>query len=107
MMFLVCEVHPFLDGNGRIARIMMNSELAAVDECRILIPTVYRDDYMLTLRRLTRQSDPEPYIRMLLRAQKFTASIDFSDYDMALRALKKANAFLRSDEGRLLQGKSV
>jgi len=27
MMFLVSEVHPFLDGNGRIARVMMNAEL--------------------------------------------------------------------------------
>ena len=26
-MFLVAEVHPFSDGNGRIARIMMNAEL--------------------------------------------------------------------------------
>ena len=30
MMFLVSEVHPFVDGNGRIARIMMNAELVAV-----------------------------------------------------------------------------
>ena len=26
MMFLVSEVHPFADGNGRIARVMMNAE---------------------------------------------------------------------------------
>ncbi len=29
MMFLVSEVHPFADGNGRVARIMMNAELLA------------------------------------------------------------------------------
>jgi prophage maintenance system killer protein/ribosomal protein L17 len=29
MMFLVSEVHPFADGNGRVARIMMNSELVS------------------------------------------------------------------------------
>ena len=27
MLFLISEVHPFADGNGRIARIMMNAEL--------------------------------------------------------------------------------
>ena len=27
MMFLVSEVYPYDDGNGRIARIMMNAEL--------------------------------------------------------------------------------
>jgi hypothetical protein len=32
MMFLVAEVHPFADGNGRVARIMMNAELVAAGE---------------------------------------------------------------------------
>ena len=27
MLFMVSEVHPFTDGNGRISRIMMNAEL--------------------------------------------------------------------------------
>jgi hypothetical protein len=27
IMFLISEVHPFLDGNGRMARVMMNEEL--------------------------------------------------------------------------------
>ena len=31
VMFLVAEVHPFMDGNGRMARVMMNAELIAVD----------------------------------------------------------------------------
>src|SRR3546814_14230139 len=44
MMFLVSEVHPFTDGNGRTARIMMNAELVAGGEERIIIPTAYRTD---------------------------------------------------------------
>jgi hypothetical protein len=46
MMFLVAEVHPFVDGNGRIARIMMNAELVAAGEQRIIIATVYRATYL-------------------------------------------------------------
>ena len=40
MLFLVSEVHPFIDGNGRVARIMMNAELVAGGQVKILIPTV-------------------------------------------------------------------
>ncbi len=53
IMSMVSEVHPFEDGNGRIARVMMNAEILNKDESKIIIPTVYRDDYLLTLKRLT------------------------------------------------------
>ena len=36
--FLISEVHPFADGNGRMARVMMNAELVAGDQERIVIP---------------------------------------------------------------------
>jgi len=55
IMFLVSEVHPFEDGNGRIARVMMNTELVNQNQCKIIVPTVYRDDYLLTLKRLSNQ----------------------------------------------------
>jgi hypothetical protein len=44
LMFVVLEIHPFVDGNGRLARAMMNAELAAAGENRILIVTSYRTD---------------------------------------------------------------
>ena len=34
-MFVVSEVHPFNDGNGRLARLVMNAELSAAGACRI------------------------------------------------------------------------
>lgn len=102
MMFLVSEIHPFTDGNGRIARVMMNAELVSVGACRIIIPTVYREDYLLALRCLSRTGDPEAYIKMLTRAQAFTASIDFTDYQQALRQLRKSNAFMQPFEGKLI-----
>lgn len=101
MMFLVAEVHPFADGNGRIARIMMNAELVHGGCCRILVPTVYREDYLLALRTLSRQKNPEPYVRMLEHAQEFTANINFSDYDRALETLRRCHAFQEAGESRL------
>ncbi|MHB1586378.1 MAG: Fic family protein [Acidiferrobacteraceae bacterium] len=101
MMFLIAEVHPFADGNGRIARVMLNAELVHSHRARIIIPTVYREDYLLALRALTRQGNTDPYIRMLDRAQDFTARIDFNDYERALAQLRAANAFLEPRDGRL------
>ena len=100
-MFMVSEIHPFLDGNGRIARIMMNAELIHQKESRIIIPTVFREDYLLTLRRLSRNSDPEPYVKMLCRAQAFTASIDYTHYQICFEQFKCSNAFLEASEGLL------
>jgi fido (protein-threonine AMPylation protein) len=93
LMFVVAEVHPFTDGNGRIARIMMNAELVAASEQRIIIPQVYRNNYLMALRALTVNGRPEALISMLEFAQRYTASIDYSDFDAALRLLEETNAF--------------
>ena len=50
MMFLIAEVHPFADGNGRVARVMMNAELIFNSEMRIIIPTIYRNNYLVALK---------------------------------------------------------
>ncbi len=101
MMFLISEVHPFLDGNGRIARIMMNAELVNKRRSRIIIPTVYRDDYLGGLRKLTRTGNPEIYVKMLNRAQKFSFSLDGSNMERLEDQLMNTNAFKESDEAVL------
>lgn len=93
MMFLVSEVHPFDDGNGRLARVMMNAELVTGRQSRIIIPTVYREDYLGALRRLSRQDDTSVLIKTLRFAQDYTAQIDFTDLDDAIRQLERTNAF--------------
>lgn len=93
MTFLVSEVHPFDDGNGRLARAMMNAELVSGGQSRIIIPTVFRDDYLGGLRQLTRQSDATVLIKALRYAHDYTARIDFSALDGATQALRTTNAF--------------
>ncbi len=98
MMFLISEVHPFIDGNGRAARIMMNAELVAQDEQRIIIPTVFRDDYLTALKALSQNERPPPLIRVLDFAQKYTSSIRWEDFDIARSDLQQTNAFRDSTE---------
>lgn len=101
IMFMISEIHPFLDGNGRIARIMMNAELVKANQTRIIIPTVYRDDYLGALRRLTRNDDPAVYIRMLQRVQEFSATLSAIDMETLENQLTQSNAFKEHDEAKL------
>lgn len=101
MMFLISEVHPFLDGNGRTARVMMNAELVKQGQSKIIIPTVYRDDYMLALRKLTRQQDPSPYVRMLMKAHVFSSNITGDDMDVMEKFLETSNAFKENAKAKL------
>ena len=107
MMFLIAEVHPFADGNGRTARIMMNAELAAAGEERIIVPTVYRANYLSALKALSQTGRPEPIIRMLDYAQRWTAAVDWRSLEATRRELVDCNAFVDPDvaevEGRRLR----
>jgi hypothetical protein len=102
VMFLVSEVHPFDDGNGRIARVMMNTELVAGMQSRIIIPTVFRDDYLGGLRRMTRQDDPGVLIKSLRYGHDYTAQINFSDLTRATDILRATNAFNEPDSEQRL-----
>ncbi len=101
MLFLVSEVHPFMDGNGRIARIMMNAELVAAGQARIMIPTVFREDYLGALRKLTRRSQAEAYIRMLDRAADFSLTVQGEDMERMQQYLENCNAFMEPAEATL------
>jgi Fic family protein len=101
IMFLVSEVHPFLDGNGRIARVMMNAELVKQGQTKIIIPTVYRDDYIGAIRKLTRQEDPKAYVKMLLRAHEFSSTITGEDMDAMEKHLEESNAFKEYNKAKL------
>jgi len=104
LMFLVAEVHPFDDGNGRAARAMMNSELIAAEETRIIIPSVFRNEYVASLKRMTNHVQPESFISVMSFAQKFVSRISFESYASARVQMERCNAFDDpADDKRLLQ----
>ena len=98
VMFLVSEVHPFADGNGRAARVMMNAELIGAGEERIVIPTVYRSNYLAALKALTQTGTPDPLIRTLDYAQRWTAAVEWGELSATRRELEACNAFLDPGE---------
>lgn len=95
-MFLVSEVHPFTDGNGRLARLAMNAELSVVGSCRIIIPTLFRDEYLDCLRVLTREGDPAPFLDAMHKAHEWTAAFDYEDINKVIADMKACNAFEKS-----------
>jgi Fic family protein len=102
MMFLISEVHPFLDGNGRIARIMMNAELVHQLQTKIIIPTVYRENYLAALRKLSRQQEPSAYIRMLKHAHEFSNNLIGETLKEMEIQLNRSNAFKDPENAKLL-----
>ena len=102
IMFMVSEIHPFNDGNGRISRIMMNAELVAGGQSKIIIPTVFREDYLNALRRLTRNNDPDVLIRALSRVRVFSSKIIGADFEKTRIFLENSNAF-KDEDGYILR----
>jgi len=95
-MFLISEVHPFTDGNGRLARLVMNAQLSVVGSCRIIVPTLYREEYLDCLRNLTRNADPVPFMNAMQRIHEWTAAFDYEDLDQVITTMTRCNAFERS-----------
>ena len=96
LAFLISEVHPFADGNGRISRLVMNAELSRTGEARIIIPTLFHEEYVDCQRQLSRQDDPEGHIRALESMQAWTIAFDYSDTNLLIAAVKTTNALERS-----------
>ncbi|MEP7114913.1 MAG: Fic family protein [Ilumatobacteraceae bacterium] len=91
-MFMIAEVHPFLDGNGRVARIAMNAELSAGGLVRIIIPTVLRLNYIAALKAATLHGRFDALLAVAEFAQRYTARVDFRTRASAEAVLTATNA---------------
>jgi hypothetical protein len=70
----------------------MNAELVHAAEIRVVIPTVYRDDYLSALRGATHNGSFEALVASLSFAQRYTARIDCSSRASAEADLARTNA---------------
>jgi hypothetical protein len=99
--FVVAEVHPFTDGNGRTARVAMNHFLTNAGLTRVIIPTVFRDDYLTALNAMSSNAYPVPLLRMLTRAARFSRWLDLSSVSRCFAALTSSHAMAKPNEARL------
>ncbi|CAM3779497.1 Fic family protein [Bordetella tumulicola] len=95
-LFLIAEVHPFEDGNGRISRLVMNAELSRVGRSRVIIPTLFHPQFVDCLRALTRGKETEPIIQAISKTATWCAQFDYVHLDKLLAQLRKTNAFEES-----------
>ena len=94
------SVHPFIDGNGRITRLAASNVLGRHGKHRLMIPNVFREDYILALRAFS-GNDPVPAIRMFKRAMDLTISVPMEkDFPAVSRWLKDRNAYANPSEGK-------
>ncbi|HUP69966.1 MAG TPA: Fic family protein [Acidimicrobiales bacterium] len=78
-LFVISEVHPYDDGNGRVARAAMCAELTAGGQARIVVPIVFRNEYQTALRNLSREGRCDLYVRTLAHAWRWTAGMPWQD----------------------------
>lgn len=80
------DIHPFTDGNGRTARLLMNLILVNKGYQIVIIPPVFRLEYINALKAAQRDTNPsdEAFIRLIaeceVEAQKdFCRMFHFAD----------------------------
>ena len=101
LMFAISEVHPYTDGNGRVARAVMNAALVAAGYSRIIVAACYRDDYLRSLKALSHGSNAGPFVQMLDRAQQFVSELPFEDYEQTVALLEATGALDETGDGPL------
>jgi Fic family protein len=59
--FVFVYIHPYMDGNGRMGRFLMNVMMAAGGYPWTIIPVERRDDYMAALESASVRQDIRPF----------------------------------------------
>lgn len=65
--FFFVDIHPYMDGNGRTARFVMNSQLVTAGYPWVVIPVERREEYMAALEKASVEGDVEGFVMFVGR----------------------------------------
>ncbi len=68
--FIFVYIHPYMDGNGRMGRFMLNVMLASGGYPWTVVPVEERKDYMVALEKASVENDIEPFAKFLAHLVK-------------------------------------
>ena len=68
--FIFVYIHPYMDGNGRMGRFMLNVMLASGGYPWTVIPVEERKDYMAALEKASVENKIEPFVKFLAHLVK-------------------------------------
>lgn len=97
--FVITQVHPFDDGNGRLARLFLSAELVSAEETKIIFPNVKRDDYINGLRLANRDGEFQTMLKVMGQLYRYTAALPWGDYEDLITTLTSHHAFDSPDDG--------
>jgi Fic family protein len=63
--FMFVYIHPYMDGNGRMGRFLMNLMLASGGYAWIVVPLERREDYMAALESASVEGNIKPFAELL------------------------------------------
>ena len=63
--FFFVYIHPYMDGNGRTARFVMNSQLVTAGYSWVVIPAERRQEYMTALEQASVEGNIEAFVRFI------------------------------------------
>lgn len=63
--FVFTYIHPYMDGNGRIGRFLMNTMLASDGYGWLIIPVEKREEYMTALEKASVEGNIVPFVKFL------------------------------------------
>jgi hypothetical protein len=99
--FVITQVHPFDDGNGRLARLFLSAELVSAGETKIIFPNVKRDDYINGLRLTRRNQEFRTMLKVMEQLYRYTAALPWRDYEDLIATLQAHHALDSPDDGLL------